>query len=205
MFITFEGGEGAGKSTLIRRMHKALVADSVKVRITREPGGTHLGEELRALLLEQKQTEPVAAKAELFLFLAARAQHIETVIRPAIAHGETVLCDRFSDSSIAYQGAQLGVEYVEACCKLVTQGFEPELTFYIDIDPRVGMSRVRKRGQGMQDRIEARAFAYHEQVRALFLDLAKRYPERIVCLDGTLDPETVFTVAYGRFLDARRK
>jgi dTMP kinase len=204
MFITFEGGEGAGKSTLMLRFSKALEKEGRKALLTREPGGTAIGEEIRKLLLEKKQ-QYLFSKTELFLFLAARAQHIEEVLLPALERGEVVLCDRFSDSTIAYQGVKLGVPYVEECCQLALQGFEPDLTFYIDIDPHVGMGRVLKRSQGKKDRIEERALEYHEEVRVSFLYLAEKYPERIITLDGTEDPDTLFKTAYGRFLDIREK
>jgi dTMP kinase len=191
LFITFEGGEGAGKSTLIRRMHTELTK-SRQVILTREPGGTSLGEDLRACLLHRHE---VTSRAELFLFLAARVQHVEEVIKPAIAHDKIVLCDRFSDSTIAYQGAGrgLGVDYVTQCAELATLGFHPHITFFINIDPEVGLRRVSRRRTS--DRIEKEELAFHLRVHEAFLTLAKAHPERIVVLDGTRDREGLFQQA----------
>jgi len=190
-FITFEGGEGAGKSTLIKKVYTELEKNR-KVVLTREPGGTTLGEKLRECLLHHHEISP---RAELFLFLAARAQHIDEVIKPAIAAGKTVLCDRFSDSTIAYQGAGrgMGVDYVTQCTELATQGFRPDITLYIDIDPEVGLQRAGKRS-GF-DRIEKEELSFHERVREAFLKLAKAHPERIIVLDGTKSAEELFQQA----------
>lgn len=209
MFITFEGGEGAGKSTLALRIRDKLISSGHKVIFTREPGGTHLGEEIRSLLLHRGPTMQVGKEAELFLFLAARAQHIEEVIRPALDSGAIVLCDRFSDSTIAYQGAgkELGCDYVEACCQLVARWCEPDLTFLVDIDPTVGLARVdgRKQNNGVRDRMEQEALAFHKRVREGFLKRAQKFPERICILDGTQNKEQVFTQGYEHLLRYLRK
>lgn len=187
MFITFEGGEGGGKSTLVRKIAEAL-QPRFTVCITREPGGTKLGESIRSLLLHG---EKVDAKAELFLFLAARIQHVEEVIKPALQRGEIVLCDRFSDSTIAYQGGgrALGVEYVQACTRQAIGDFQPDLTFYIDVPPEVGLQRAGRRSG--HDRIEKEALQFHEEVRRAFCFLAKDEPNRIQLLDGTKSRDEV--------------
>lgn len=198
-FITFEGGEGAGKTTLARRIRDALQAKGIEVVLTREPGGTPLGEDLRHLLLNRNAKEKIAPKAELFAFLASRIQHVEEVIKPAIARGAVVLCDRFSDSSIAYQGIgqELGLEYVLSCCKLAIGDFEPDLTFFLDVNPDVGFSRVDKRNSGgARDRMEQETAVFHARVHAGFVELAKKFPKRIVRLDGSLDPDALFSSAY---------
>ena len=200
MFITFEGGEGAGKSTLIKKVKDALEERGNSVILTREPGGTVFGEELRHLVLEQRQDVRISAKAELFLFLAARVQHIEEVIRPAIASGKIVLCDRFCDSTIAYQGMGrgLGMEYVAKCCEMAVGSMVPDLTFYIDIDPKIGLARASCRA-GF-DRIEIEKIAFHQLVRDGFHQLAKQYPHRIVMLDGEKNATEVFEDAMSKIV-----
>lgn len=199
LFVTFEGGEGAGKSTLARRLQDALKGFQREVLLTREPGGTTFSEELRNLLLHHKGQ--VASRAELFLFLSARIQHLEELIKPAIARGAIVLCDRFNDSSIAYQGFArgLGMDYVASCCSLATGGLQPDLTFYIDLDPKVGLMRTHKRRSHTKeavDRLENEALHFHEKVRQGFQKLALSNPDRIITLDGTLSPDAVFAAAY---------
>src|SRR6187431_1687241 len=144
IFITIEGGEGAGKTTLIESLYQHLLGLGREVLKTREPGGTPLGEEIRKILLHS--TGPVSPYAELSLFLASRAQHISELIAPALAAGKVVLCDRFNDSTIAYQGMArgLGMEEVAAVCRFICAGLEPQLTLYLDIDPAVGLSRAKK-------------------------------------------------------------
>lgn len=199
LFVTLEGGEGAGKSTLARRLQDTLTKASHEVVLTREPGGTTFSEELRKLLLHHKGH--VANKAELFLFLAARIQHLDELIKPALARGAIVICDRFTDSTIAYQGEArgLGRDYVASCCSLATGGFEPDITFYVDIDPKLGLMRTHKRNKSATesfDRLENEALAFHEKVRAAYQRLAELSPDRIITLDGTQSPEALYISAY---------
>ncbi len=195
LFVTFEGGEGAGKSTLISKLEKKLKDEKREVLVTREPGGTSLGEELRSLLLHHKGE--ISPQAELFVFLASRIQHLEERIKPALKRGAVVLCDRFTDSSIAYQGEArgLGTDYVATVANLATRGFLPDLTFYVDIDPKIGLLRTQKRGVS-QDRLEREAPEFHKKVRAGFQKLASSEPNRIQTLDGTLSQEALFESAY---------
>jgi dTMP kinase len=195
LFITFEGCEGAGKSTLIERVFAALTKRGVPLALTREPGGTVIGEKIRELLL--KEASAVMPVCELFLFLAARAQHLDEVIAKNIALGTTVLCDRFSDSTIAYQGGgrNLGVDFVTKCNELCTKGRQPDLTLYVDIDPKLGLSRVQNRATTGFDRIENEKLHFHERVRDTFLLLAKRNPSRFVVLDGTLSKDELEELA----------
>jgi dTMP kinase len=146
LFITFEGGEGAGKTTLIDSIARQLAASHYYVVKTREPGGTHLGEHVRTLLLHDHTDQPLSSYAELFLFLAARAQQLDEVIRPALEERKIVLCDRFNDSTIAYQGIArgLGLEQVAELCGLVCRETQPHLTFYLDIDPSLGLARAKR-------------------------------------------------------------
>lgn len=192
LFITFEGGEGAGKSTLLEGVARRLRDRGLEVLSTREPGGTPLGEEIRALLLRERAGVPISPMAELFLFLAARAEHVDVVITPALARGAVVLCDRFSDSTIAYQGAGrgLGMEHVSELCERACHGMQPDRTFFIDLAPSLGLKRAHGRN-GNHDRMESQALTFHETIRTAFCELAKRFPSRIVMIDGTRTPEVL--------------
>ena len=193
LFITFEGGEGAGKTTLINEMARQLMVEGHHVLKTREPGGTKLGEHIRMILLEH--TEPVSPYAELSLFLASRAQHIMEVIGPALVEEKIVLCDRFNDSSVAYQGAArgLGMEQVRAFCKFISQGVQPQLTFYLDLDPKIGLARAAK--ERKQDRIESETLIFHQKIREAFVAIHNADPHRFQLIDATLPPAKVFEEA----------
>jgi len=190
-FITFEGGEGVGKTTLINFLEDELLRLGFQVIKTREPGGSRFGDQLRKILLETEG--PLDTMAELLLLLAARAEHLSELILPALQSGKVVLCDRFNDSTIAYQGKArgLGMEKVEKFCEEVCQGTLPELTFYLDLDPQVGLERTAKlskenAGAGLKDRIESEKLSFHETVRKAFLELAGKYPKRIKLIDASL-------------------
>ncbi len=189
VFLTFEGGEGAGKTTQIARLSGALVARGHAVVCTREPGGDPVGERVRALLLD-RDAAPVPA-AELLLFAAARAQNVATVVRPALERGQVVLCDRFTDSTLAYQGHGRGLPLaaIRAVNEIATGGLIPLRTFLFDLDPAVGLARQSPDAQNRLDR-ERRDF--HERVRAGFLAAARADPDRFVVLDATRDPEALF-------------
>jgi dTMP kinase len=195
LFVTFEGGEGAGKTTLIKSLEEALTEMGYEVMITREPGGSSLGEKIRQLLLNQPGSISITSMAELMLFLADRSQHIEEVIKPALQQGKIVLCDRFNDSTIAYQGVGrgLGFEKVQKMCHLVAADTIPDRTFFLDVDPQVGLERAKK--QRAQDRIEKEKEAFHEKVRQGFLALAKQESQRIIVLNALESPESVFKKA----------
>lgn len=195
LFITFEGGDGAGKTTLMEKIAETLRKAGRVVVQTREPGGTRLGEAVRALLL-QPADQPVSPYAELSLFLASRAQHIAEVIMPALNANKVVLCDRFNDSSIAYQGAGrgLGMEEVASVCSFMSQKLEPHLTFYLDIDPKVGLERAM-RNRGSQDRIESEKIAFHQKIREAYHLLQKKSPKRLILLDAHQSREHVFREA----------
>lgn len=191
LFVSFEGGDGAGKSTLINRLATHLEG-KVPVFCTREPGGTALGEKVRDLLLLFSGS--IAPRAELGLFLTARAQHLHEAILPALGAGKIVLCDRFNDSTIAYQayGRGLDLDEVQRECRFFCEGIEPDLTFYLNLDPAVGIERVKKAFNGKLDRFEQEAIGFHQSVRAGFLALAKQDPERIQVIDAHQNPEQVF-------------
>jgi dTMP kinase len=193
LFITFEGGEGAGKSTQIRRLHARLQARSIKTQVTREPGGTPGAELIRALILDG--TRPALdALTETLLFYAARANHLAEFIRPALARGDVVLCDRFSDSTRVYQGV-LGavpsavVEQLEA---LVVAETKPDWTIILDIPPETGLARAsQRRGSHQADRFESETLEFHKKLRQGFLDLAERDPDRIVVVSALGDEEQI--------------
>lgn len=207
LFITFEGGEGAGKSTLIDRLSRALTEDGRKVVLTREPGGSELGTHIRHWLLDEDFFIPLVPKAELLLFLADRAQHIEETIKPVIERGDIVLCDRFNDSTIAYQGEGrgLGLDYVQDLCLLACGDPVPDHTFYLDVSPEEGLGRARKSNKaeaasGELDRIESEAIAFHDRVRNGFLTLARQHSERITVLDANESKNEVYEKAHERLL-----
>ena len=181
--ITFEGGEGAGKTTLIEGIFSFLRSQGHTVVKTREPGGTPLSEKVRSLLLEK--AEPVSPLAELALFLASRAQHTHEVLLPSLDAGKIILCDRYNDSSVAYQGIArgLGKKKVEEVCHFFSQDLEPDHTFFLDIEPSLGLYRAQK--IKMQDRIEQEGFDFHLKVRNAFLEIAKENPKRVHVLDAT--------------------
>ena len=191
LFVTFEGIEGSGKSAHARALAAALRARRHDVVETREPGGTPAGTAIRSLLLGTEAT-PLTPLAELFLYCADRTQHVTEVIRPALAAGRIVVCDRFSDSTIAYQGYGRGLdlEVVRALDARARDGLAPALTLLLDCPVEVGLARARAR-TGSDDRFERETVAFHERIRAGFRTLATLAPERIVVVDTTADPAAV--------------
>lgn len=194
LFVTFEGGEGAGKTTLIKGLEQNLIELGYDVIVTREPGGSSLGSILRKQLLDPKSI-PIYPMAELMLFLADRAQHLAEIIIPSLKAGKIILCDRYNDSTIAYQGTGrgLGFEKVKQMCQLAAE-LEPHLTFYLDIDPSIGLQRVRQ--HRAEDRMEHEAAEFHERVRQGFLILAKQNLNRIVVLNAQQPSEVVLKEAF---------
>ncbi len=188
LFITLEGGEGSGKTTLAESIATFLEKRGYEVVLTREPGGSALSELLRDVLLNPKKAYSIGERAELLLFLAARAQHIEEQILPALRAGKVVICDRFNDSSIAYQGCarHLGKQYVEKLCLLATEGLsEPNCTLFLDLDPAIGMERVQTSRHDTFDRMEQEKLQFHREVRQGYLHLADENPERIEIVDAS--------------------
>ena len=192
VFITFEGGEGAGKTTLIEHVARQLALEGYEIVRTREPGGTPLGEKIRSLVLEHSGFA-ISPITELYLFLASRAQHVAELIGPALQAGKIVLCDRFNDSTVAYQGAArgLGVKEVRHLCDFACQMTRPTLTIYLDIDPKIGLARVQKVRK--KDRMEAEQISFHEKIRAAFC--AIHDPERFHLIDASNPPDVVFQEA----------
>ena len=182
-FITLEGGEGAGKSTNLDYIQRRLEAAGVLVQVTREPGGSPLGEKVREILLNPKHAA-MSSDAELLLMFAARAQHLQQVILPVLGKGGWVLCDRFTDATYAYQGGGRGIDAgrIRLLEDWVQQGFQPDMTLLFDLPVELGMKRAGKRGA--LDRFEQEQKAFFEQVRAAYLDRARQDPERFRIIDA---------------------
>lgn len=203
-FITIEGGEGAGKTTLMNHLEKMLRESGLSVLRTREPGGTLFGDEIRKWLLSHNSEVKIGDKAELLLFLAARAQHIEEKIAPAIAADQVVICDRFNDSTVAYQGVArgLGKEWVRSLCDSICDKTVPDMTFYLDVDPTIGLERTRKAAKenasaGFVDRIEAEKLEFHKRVRDAFIEMAKKEPGRFHRIDANKSQDYVWKEVLG--------
>src|SRR5262245_3887524 len=196
-FITLEGGEGVGKSTQAKLLVEGLAERGIDVILTREPGGSPFAERIRALLLDPA-TPAHGALSEALLFYAARADHLQQKIAPHLEAGGWVVCDRFSDSTRVYQGSAGGVapEVLETLENLVVKGHRPDLTVVLDLDPRDGLGRVRRRRAptrtaGETDRFEQRELEFHERLRAGYLALARAEPERCVVIDAAQPPERI--------------
>jgi dTMP kinase len=212
-FITFEGLDGCGKSTHLERLARSLREQEIEVLTTREPGGTEIGERVRAILLDSR-TQGLAPLAELSLMFASRAQQISEMILPAMNRGAWVLCDRFTDSSEAYQGAgrQLGVDAVLTLHRVICLGLQPDLTILLDNDVAASVARARRRnlaasGEGDENRFEQENRAFYERVHQQFLAIARRDVERVVTIDARRPVEVVHVdvvaAVRGRLLDKR--
>lgn len=203
-FITLEGGEGSGKTTLAKFLSKELQASGEKTLLTREPGGTQIGEAIRKVLLSV-QTGSMSKQAELCLFLASRAEHVDHVILPALQSGQTVLCDRFNDSTMAYQGYARGLDLsqVESMCLLACQNLKPDFTFYLDIDPVLGLKRAQN--QAAHDRMELEGLSFHQTIRKAYLSLCEKEPERMIRIDASQTIEQVQSEVLSHVRDTCRQ
>ncbi|MDY0074850.1 MAG: dTMP kinase [Acholeplasmataceae bacterium] len=188
MFITFEGGEGTGKTTLIQNIAQRL-RENYEVVTTREPGGSLITEAIRDVILNPKY-QGVTPYTEALLLAASRAQHLDEVILPALKNNKIVLCDRYLDSSLAYQAyaRHLGFDFVLSINRYAVEHL-PKMTFYIDLDPQIGLSRIKHRSK--YDRLDQEAFDFHTKVREGYLEVLKRYPERMIKIDGEAPIEVI--------------
>ncbi len=193
MFITFEGGEGSGKTTCIKRIVEILEEEGNRVVLTREPGGTPISEEIRNVILDKKNTD-MDPRTEALLYAAARRQHIVQKILPSLKEGKIVISDRFLDSSLAYQGGArgLGIEEIYRVNQYATEGLEPDITFFFDIDPEEGLRRIASNAGREVNRLDVEKLAFHQTVRGAFQELAKRFPKRFVVIDASQKPDDVF-------------
>lgn len=190
LFITIEGTDGAGKSTQIQHLKELLKKRGYEVKLTREPGGTRISEKIRKIILDKKHSE-MSARAEALLYAASRAQHVEEVIKPALKRGEIVICDRFVDSSMVYQGRGrlLGYESIKEINDFATGQLEPELTILFDIKPEISLRRIDAKKNG--DRLEREKFSFHQEAYNGYRDLAKIFPKRIRSVDANRSVEQI--------------
>lgn len=191
-FIVFEGVEGCGKSTQVQLCYQWLQSQGIPVVLTREPGGTELGYDLRCLLLEKVVSQPIAEVTELLLYAADRSQHVAQELKPGLVAGKYILCDRYTDSTIAYQGygRGLSLSLINQLNYIATNGLESDLTIWLDVDVEVGLYRKRGSTNGL-DRIEQETVAFHHRVQQGYIELAASYPARIVRVDASFSQEVV--------------
>jgi dTMP kinase len=206
MFITFEGGEGAGKSTAIKRIVEKLTSEGYEIVLTREPGGTPIAEEIRNVILDKKNTA-MDPRTEALLYAASRRQHLVEKVIPALKEGKLVLCDRFLDSSLAYQGGArgIGIDTVYNMNLFATEGMLPDLTILFDIKPEEGLARIAANSQREVNRLDVEKLTFHNKVRDSFHELAKKFPERFVIVDESKTPDEVFEDAYKAIEDRLKK
>ncbi len=197
MFITVEGPEGSGKSSVTKEVTKLLEKDGYTVVLTREPGGTPISEEIRNVILDKKNTD-MDPMTEALLYAASRRQHLVQKVWPLSKEGKIVISDRFLDSSLAYQGGArgLGIDKILSLNMFATDGFYPDLTLLFDIDPELGLKRIAKNANREVNRLDLEKLDFHKMVRQTFLDLAKRFPERYVIVDASKDFNEVVQDAY---------
>jgi dTMP kinase len=202
-FITFEGSEGCGKTTQIEALAKALEAQGKTVLITREPGGTLIGEKIRNLLQDPSHKKDISDMTELLLFSASRAELITSRIQPALSRGEIVICDRFYDSTFVYQGLGRAIDMnvVEQLNQITVGTLKPDLTILLDLDAKIGIERAKSRQSGELDRIENESLAFFEAVRNGYLELAKKEPERFKTIDGLLSVDAIKKIIWDTVVD----
>ncbi len=197
LFITFEGVEGSGKTSQIQRLKKYLTQKGIPCKVTREPGGCAIGEKVRKILLNPDHREMVPA-TELFLYEAARAQHVKEVLKPLLKRGEIVLCDRFCDATLAYQGygRRIDLKWIERLNRVSSQGIKPDVTFLLDCPSDVGLNRALQRNrtlrQEREERFEREEIQFHRRVRKGYLAIARREPHRVKVIDTREGEEKVF-------------
>lgn len=192
IFITLEGGDGSGKTTMIQRLAKFMEEEGYPVITTREPGGIEISEKIRSIILDPAHTS-MDARTEALLYAAARRQHLVEKVKPAIGQGAIVLCDRFVDSSLVYQGFArgIGIEEVASINRFAVDDWEPDATFYLDIEPELGLARINASRGAEMDRLDMESISFHHKVREAYLELARKFPERITIVDASPAPEQV--------------
>jgi len=195
-FLTIEGGEGAGKTSILQGIADWFKSDGWEVVVTREPGGIPIAEKIREVILDRRHTD-MDARTEALLYAAARRQHLVQKVEPALAAGAAVLCDRFVDSSLAYQGHArgLGMEEVWSINRFAIGDLMPDLTLYLDVRPEVGLTRIRSAGGREINRLDLEDLSFHQKVREGYLLLAQRHPERIVTINAEQPPQQVLAQA----------
>lgn len=202
MFVTIEGPEGSGKSSVTKEVVKLLEQEGEQVVLTREPGGTPIAEQIREVILNKENTkmDPVT---EALLYAAARRQHLVEKVWPLSKEGKIIISDRFLDSSLAYQGGArgLGIDYILEMNQFATEGYYPDLTLLFDLDPRIGLARIAANKGREVNRLDLEKIDFHDSVRQTFLSLAKRFPERFVILDASKPFDEVVQDAYHAIRD----
>lgn len=200
-FISFEGGEGAGKSTIISRLSHDLTAKGYQLLVTREPGGIPIAEKIREVILDRDHTA-MDARTEALLYAAARRQHLVEKVLPALEKGSIVICDRFVDSSLAYQGFArgLGIEEIWSVNEFAIQELMPSLTIYLDVEPTVGLERIAAAHNREINRLDLESTGFHDKVRAGYLELCKRYPDRIEKVDANKSLTDVYEQVFARII-----
>lgn len=198
VFITFEGSEGCGKTTQIKSLSNKLKTLGKNVEITREPGGTQIGESIRHLLQDPLNADKITPITELLLFSACRSELSERIIKPALARGDFVVCDRFYDSTYVYQGIgrSLNLSYIEQLKTISVGTLIPDLTIILDLNASTGLERAENRQSGTLDRIEAESLQFFEKIRQGYLDLAKSEPERFFIIDGSLSVQEIESIIW---------
>ena len=201
MFITFEGCEGSGKSTAIETIKNRLLKDGYEVLLTREPGGTPISEDIRKVILSKHNTD-MDPMTEALLYAASRRQHIQQKILPALSQDKIVLCDRFLDSSLAYQGKArgLGMDNIYELNHYATDGLEPDITIFFDLKPEDGLSRISKNKLREVNRLDKEKLEFHNKVYDGFMELAKNNPDRYIVIDASKSPDEVAEDAYTKIL-----
>lgn len=200
-FITFEGGEGTGKTTQVQRLANAL---GTNVVVTREPGGTSISERIRDIFLT---ADRMTARTEVLLIAAARAQHVDKVIRPALEANQIVLCDRFIDATVAYQGYRGGIELalINQLNRIATGGIIPDLTFVLDLPPEIGLQRKPQQSKTDSDRLHREPLECHHKVREGYLAVARAEPHRVKLIDATRDPDAVHAALFAEYQKYRSR
>jgi dTMP kinase len=197
LFITLEGPEGSGKTSVMKEVIRRLLSEGYPIQETREPGGTPIAEQIRDVILDRKNIK-LDPRAEALLYAASRRQNLVEKIWPSLAKGDIVICDRYIDSSLAYQGGArgIGIEEVLSINLFATEGSLPQLTLLFDIEPEIGLRRIAKNTEREINRLDLERLDFHRSVRTTYLDLAKKFPERIVVIDASQPLENVIETTY---------